>query len=59
MSQGVPATPAPVSLEGYAWQFNNLLCKLNQRQLLLRYLKGLLLPRERNWADNHSRATPF
>jgi SRSO17 transposase len=41
-------TPAPAPLEAYAYQFDGLFDKLNQRIGFRRYLEGLLLPTERH-----------
>jgi SRSO17 transposase len=48
MTQRLPVTPAPIPLERYAQQFDDLFSKRNQRECFRRYLEGLLLPSERN-----------
>src|SRR3712207_5084612 len=42
------ATPTPGPLEPYAWAFDPLFAKLNQRDVFRRYLAGLLRLTERN-----------
>lgn len=48
MTRRIPASPAPGPLEEYAQHFDDLFSKLNQREVVRRYLEGLLLPMERN-----------
>ena len=48
MTKRLPAEPAPGPLEDYAARFDDLFATLAQRQTFRRYLKGLLLPAERN-----------
>jgi SRSO17 transposase len=48
MTKRQDVTAAPVPLEKYAQQFDDLFSKLNQREGFRRYLGGLLLPTERN-----------
>jgi DDE superfamily endonuclease len=43
-----PVPPAPGPLEAYAVQFDDLFSRANQRHAFRQYLKGLLLPAERN-----------
>ena len=48
MTPRQPVAPAPGPLEAYAYLFDPLLGKRNQRDAFRRYLEGLLLPTERN-----------
>lgn len=48
MTERLPATPAPGSLERFAQAFDDVFAKRSQREGLRRYLEGLLLPMERN-----------
>jgi len=48
MTKRLPATAAPLPLEEYAAQFDNLFTQRSQREGFRRYLEGLLLPAERN-----------
>jgi SRSO17 transposase len=48
MTERLPATPAPGSLEEYAQAFDALFDKRSQRESFRRCLEGLLLPMERN-----------
>jgi hypothetical protein len=48
MTKRLPAEPAPGPLEDYAQSFDDLFATLAQRQTFRRYLKGLLVPAERN-----------
>ena len=48
MTKRQEATTAPVPLEDYIKQFDEVFSKLNQRDGFRRYLEGLLLPTERN-----------
>ncbi len=48
MTKRLPATAAPLPLEEYAAQFDNLFTQRSQCEGFRRYLEGLLLPAERN-----------
>jgi len=48
MTSRLPVTAAPVPLEAYAAQFDDLFTQRSQREGFRRYLEGLLLPTERN-----------
>ena len=48
MTRRVPCPPAPDPLEAYVQQFDGLFASLAQRRAFRDYLRGLLLPRERN-----------
>lgn len=48
MSQPLPATPAPGTLEAYCQGFDSLFDNRSQRDGFRRYQEGLLLPLERN-----------
>ena len=48
MTKRLPATAAPLPLEAYAAQFDDLFARRSQREGFRRYLAGLLLPAERN-----------
>ncbi len=48
MTRRVLCPPAPVPLEAYVQQFDDLFASLAQRRAFRDYLQGLLLPRERN-----------
>jgi SRSO17 transposase len=48
MTKRQEARAAPVPLENYVRQFDEVFSKLNQREGFRRYLEGLLLPTQRN-----------
>jgi SRSO17 transposase len=48
MTKRLPTTTAPLPLEAYAAQFDDLFARRSQREGFRRYLEGLLLPAERN-----------
>src|SRR3712207_11933 len=48
MSKRLPCPPAPGPLEDYAARFDDLFGTLAQRRGFREYLRGLLLPRDRN-----------
>ncbi len=48
MSKRLPCPPAPGPLEDYATRFDDLFGTLAQRRGFREYLRGLLLPRDRN-----------
>jgi hypothetical protein len=48
MTKRLPVTAAPLPLEAYAAEFDDLFTQRSQREGFRRYLEGLLLPAERN-----------
>src|SRR3712207_5277522 len=48
MRRRLPVAPAPGPLEAYIQHFDPLFARRNQRDIMRRYLEGLLLPAERN-----------
>src|SRR4051794_10389112 len=48
MTKRLPVTTAPVPLEEYVTQFDDLFARQSQREGFPRYLEGLLLPAARN-----------
>ena len=48
MTKRLLATAAPLPLEAYAAQFDDLFARRSQREGFRRYMEGLLLPAERN-----------